>query len=179
MVVTADRPTGAVTEPAARRDRVSPLVATLLLALIPGAAYLGFDKLTVVRDADSRAATQAKVVEIASDKVLDLTRFSANTAERDTQRLLKGVTDEFRTNYQDQVKAFSSAVARERVTSTGTVASAGLKSLDDDTAEVLVAATGTVQNKKADEPQPRYYRLLVELKRVGDDWLVNGLEFVA
>ena len=179
MVVTADRPTGAVTEPTTRPDRVTPLVATLLVALFAGAAYLGFNKLTVIRDADSRTATQAQVVEIARDKVLDLTRFSAKTAERDTQRLLEGVTDEFRTNYQDQVKAFGSAVTRERVTSTGTIASAGLKSLDGNTAEVLVAATGTVQNKKANQPEPRYYRLLVELKRVGDNWLVNGLEFVA
>jgi Mce-associated membrane protein len=179
MDLTPDRTAGAVSVPAGPQARTTSAIAYVLLVVIASLAWVGYDGLAAMRDGESLDATRAQVVDIASEKVLVLTRFSDKTSERDTRRLLEGVTDEFRDSYRTQIEAFGAAVTRDRVTATGTIASAGVKSLEGDTALVLVAATRTVQNKRTDKPEPRYYRLLVELKRAGGGWLVNGLEFVA
>jgi Mce-associated membrane protein len=49
---------------------------------------------------------------------------------------------------------------------------------DDDQARVLVAMDAAVTNKSAKRPQPRQYRLQVELTRTEGEWLISGLEFI-
>ena len=62
--------------------------------------------------------------------------------------------------------------------SKGQVLRAGVVSMDDDSARVVVVADSTVTNVSAPEPQPRHYRLQLDLVLRGDRWLTSGLEFV-
>ena len=55
---------------------------------------------------------------------------------------------------------------------------AGLVSLDDDSARVLVVADSTVTNAAGSDPQRRHYRLQLDLARHGQRWLVSDLQFV-
>ena len=55
---------------------------------------------------------------------------------------------------------------------------AGVVSIDDDSAEVMVSLNGTVTNPKVKEGAPRAYRYLMDLTRVGDRWLVSEREVV-
>ena len=55
---------------------------------------------------------------------------------------------------------------------------AGVVSMDDDSARVIVVADSSVTNVNAPDPQPRHYRLPLDLVRSGDRWLTSDLEFV-
>lgn len=154
----------------------SQLVAlgVVVLALLAGAVASGLDwRRTHAAEDDGDAAVAA-----ARAEVLALTSVSAKTTEDDIDRLLAGATSDFRDELERQTDAFRQALVSADVTSTGEVVSAGLSSLEDAKATVLVAASGTVANAKAKQPEPRNYRMRVDLQKVQDRWLVSGLEFV-
>ena len=65
------------------------------------------------------------------------------------------------------------------VVATGEVVSSGVVEVEDDSAVVVVAARGTVDNRNSAAPEPRSYRLEVRLEQVDDTWLVSSLRFVA
>lgn len=158
----------------------SPLVLCLTLAVaLAGLAWIGFDSYRSKDDAHRQAETYDEVTQVASDKVLNLTNLRAGNAAQSREALMDGVTDDFRAEFSEQVEDFTSEVTREKVTSTGRVVSIAVDTLDDESASVLVAASGTVANRRARKPQERHYRLRVDLLEVDGRWLVNGLEFVS
>ena len=56
--------------------------------------------------------------------------------------------------------------------------SVGVVSADADSARTIVVADSDVQNVATREPQPRHYRLQLDLARQGDRWLLTDLQFV-
>jgi Mce-associated membrane protein len=157
-----------------------PLIVCLMVAVALAAlGWIGFDSYRSSRNADRRAEAYDQVTQVASDKVLDLTNLQAGNADKASEELMDGVTDDFRAEFAEQVADFTSTLRRQQVTSTGRIVSIAVDSLDDDSASVLVAASGTVTNNRASKPQARYYRLRVDLLDVDGRWLVDGLEFVS
>lgn len=62
----------------------------------------------------------------------------------------------------------------------GTVLSAGVVSVSEYTARVLVATNGTVRNKRTkDKKRARNLRLQLDMTKSDGKWLVNDLQFVA
>lgn len=184
MVDLVDRPLErAVTpqEPASGRFvvQVSTLVSLALILALGGLVAFGVSRGLDVRADAAERSDRTAVVKAARAEILALTQVSATTSDSAIQELLSGATDDFQAQLQDQAEAFRSALSEAKVTSTGSVASAGVASLADGQAEVLVAATGSVKNDKTKTAQPRTYRFLVRLEEVGSRWLVSGLEFVA
>ncbi len=164
----------------ARSGVRSPRVLGALVALVVVAiAAYGGIQAKDWRDADQRWDQRANVVDVATDVVLALTNVSSESTEKDLEEFLAHTTESFREDFEGQSDAFFGALRKGHVTSTGEVVSAGVAELDSDEATVLLAASGSVQNKRAAEAEPRNYRLRVELSRVDGDWLVSGMEFVA
>lgn len=158
----------------------NPLTLGITLALALAAlGWVGVDSYRIKDEADNRAQTYDEVTQVAADKVLDLTNLQAGNAAKARETLLDGVTDGFRAEFAEQVADFTGTVRRQKVTSTGRIVSIAVDTLDGDSASVLVAASGTVTNRRANNPQARHYRLRVDLAEVGGRWLVNGLEFVS
>lgn len=115
---------------------------------------------------------------VARDRVLELTTLSYKDIDRQLQSLLDSSTGEFRRQFQGTLGTFAEVVRRSKVEATGTVAEVAMVRLGDEAARIFVAATATVKNADSKSPEPRRYRLAVDLERVGDDWLVSGMEFV-
>lgn len=150
-------------------------LAVVVVALLAVAAQQGWSwRQSSERSADERAAVAA-----ATDEVVGLISISGKTSGEDLQRLVDGATGSFRADLEEQGDRLKTSLAKGKVAATGEVVSAGVAEIDDDTATVVVAAAGTVRNKGTAGPEPRNYRLLVELAKEGDQWLVSGLEFVA
>lgn len=126
-----------------------------------------------------RAAAAHAATEAATSQVEKLITVSRSTAQDSIDALLDGATGDFRIEFEAQADSLRRALADSDVSTTGEVMSTGVVKASDDRATVLVAATGTVQNKQAEKPQPRNYRLSVDLEKVDGRWLVSGLEFVA
>jgi Mce-associated membrane protein len=163
-------------EPRARTARRPLTIATVvvLLALLA----LGIWNAVEWRQATARVDDGAAAVAAAEAEVTALTSVSAQTRDADIEKLLAGATAGFRDEFEKQTDAFRKALASAKVTSTGRAVSAGLVDLDGDRARVLVAATGTVANDRTTRPEPRNYRLAVDMQKKADRWLVSGLEFV-
>lgn len=151
-------------------------LAVLLLGVVLVA--FGVDRGLAWREAAQDRDEGRAAVAAARAEVLALTSVSATTSEADVHKLLDGATDAFRDEFEKEAGAFREALTSAKVTSTGEVVSAGLVDLDGSEATVLVAASGTVSNEQARTPEPRNYRMKVDLQKVDDSWLVSGLEFV-
>lgn len=162
----------------ALRARVSGPVAAIVLVTLALLAVAGQRALVWQHErqqvADETAAAAAATAEV--DGLIDI---SAATSAEDMDALLAGATADFRSELEAQADRLRKALAKNRVTATGDVVSAGVVELADGRATVIVAAVGTVENSRTDAAEPRNYRLRVDLQQDGDRWLVSGLEFVA
>lgn len=125
-------------------------------------------------EADERAASAAAVAQVEQ-----LVGISGSTADEDIERLLDGATGDFHAELESQIKRLQQVLADSKVKATGEAVSTGVVDLIDDKATVIVAASGTVQNKDTDKAEPRNYRLKVDLVKTDGRWLISGLEFVA
>lgn len=124
--------------------------------------------------ADEKAAVAAAITEV--EGLIDI---SSSTSDADMTRLLDGATAGFRSELEAQADRLREALTDNAVKATGEAVSTGVAKLAGDRATVIVAAVGTVANKKTKDAEPRNYRLQVDLQEVDGTWLVSGLEFVA
>lgn len=148
------------------------LVVAVLLAFSAQRAIAWQDERA--RVSDEKAATAAATTEV--EGLIDI---SSSTSKDDMARLLDGATADFRTELEAQADRLRKTLDDNAVKATGEVVSTGVVKLDDDRATVIVAAVGTVANKRTQDAEPRNYRLRVDLQKTDDAWLVSGLEFVA
>lgn len=154
------------------------LVLVLALLAASTLTWVALDRRSVTRDLELRQAAHDEVIEIASAKVVQLTTFRPDSAEKDVGRLLAGVTERFRGDFDQQVRAFQEAVVKQKISSTGKVDSAAVTSLRDGAATVLVAASARTRSREAARPETRFYRLRVTLRRTSGSWQLDGMEFV-
>jgi hypothetical protein len=73
---------------------------------------------------------------------------------------------------------FRKAMVENKVRANGNIVAIGIKSIDERSAKVVVAATARIANARITGTQDRSYRLSVGLKLVGDRWLVDSMDFV-
>jgi serine/threonine-protein kinase len=67
---------------------------------------------------------------------------------------------------------------KSNVSSQGTVNAAALDSISGTTAQVLVASTSKVTNSAGAAQDPRKYRLVMQVEKIGDAYKVSKVEFV-
>ncbi|RJS46698.1 hypothetical protein [Nocardioides cavernaquae] len=127
------------------------------------------------RETDGRAAA----VAAASAEVSGLISVSDKTTTEEIDKLRAGATDDFGAELEEQSTALRRALQAQKVTSTGSVASAGVVAWAPSKARVLVAAVGEVSNESSAQATPRAYRLRVDLRNVEGRWLVSDMEFVS
>jgi hypothetical protein len=152
---------------------VAAVVVTLALLALAAQQLLSW------RDERQRTADAGDATAAAAAEVVGLIGISSATSGKDIDALLDGATADFRSDLADQAERLRVELARNQVSATGKVVSTGVLKLEDGKATVIVAATGTVSNKLAVKPEPRSYRLRVDLVETRGHWLVSGLEFVA
>lgn len=163
---------------APRGTRAVLVWVTLSVILI---AALGFaaERGLAWREAERREQAAVDARKAAEDEVVGLITISAQSTDEDLEALIEGATATFRDDLRDQADRLRQEVVENKVEATGEVVSTGLVNLEDDAATVIVAARGTVKNRNARQPEPRNYRLEVELLEVDGTWLVSALRFVA
>lgn len=159
-----------------RRIGVRPLAVMFVVLVL---LALTVERGLAWQERHEQAAAAEAASEAATAQVEKLITVSGSTAQDSINSLLDGATGDFRAEFEAQAGRIRRTLADSDVETTGEVVSTGVVRASDTRATVIVAATGTVQNKQAEQPQPRNYRLSVDLEKVGDRWLVSGLEFVA
>lgn len=156
-------------------------IARTAFAGLVGAAALvsGIHSGLALRDQHRETTGRADALAAASSEVAGLISVSQQTTASEIDRLKAGATADFASELGEQSAALRRALQAQKVTSTGSVASAGVIAWEPSRARVLVAAVGEVANKASAATTPRAYRLRVDLRHVKGRWLVSDMEFVA
>jgi Mce-associated membrane protein len=160
--------------PRGRPSWVVALLGVVVLALVVAAALL-FPRW---QDARAEQARYDDGLRAATAEVIAFTTLDYRNIDPSIERVLDGATGDFKKQFsssRDQLVALSK---QNESVSVGQVLRAGVVSMDSDSARVIVVADSSVTNVNAPDPQPRHYRLQLDLVRSGERWLTSGLEFV-
>jgi Mce-associated membrane protein len=118
------------------------------------------------------------VLDAATAEALAFTTLDHRTVEEDIAQVLEGATGSFKKQFQSSSSQLKQLTAQNKSVSKGQVLKAGVVSSDEDSARVIVVADSTVSNVRTPSPQPRHYRLQLDLVRKDDQWLTSDLQFV-
>ncbi|KUI06690.1 Mce protein [Mycolicibacterium acapulense] len=149
------------------------LVVVVALAALAG--WLGY------RAYESRQAEDLRnlFLQVGRQGALNLTTISHEHAEQDVQRVLDSSTGTFYDDFQARAQPFIEVVKQAQSKSEGEVAEAGIESLNDNEAKVLVAVTVNTTNAGAPEQAPRSWRMRISVQKTGEDEAkISNVEFV-
>jgi len=162
------------------RDRVHVTVLGVLVL-----ACLVVSTVFVVRTelADSSAAAdearRQAALSAARQQALNFTTIGYKTVDRDIDRVIKGSTGDFKASYQQNRKTIKETVTKNKSTSKGEVLSAGIKTIDSDSATALVVVDASVTNVGHRLQTLQTYRMEFGPAKLDNGrWPVSGVEFV-
>jgi len=149
-------------------------LAVLVLALLVTGGVL----LSQWQEARAEDERRREVLRAATAEVVAFTTLDYRDIEPSVDRVLEGATGDFKEQFESSRPQLEQLSRDNESVSEGRVLKAGVVSMDEDSATVVVVADSQVTNKSTDEPQPRHYRLQLDLVLEGDRWLTSDLQFV-
>lgn len=165
-------------------SRVRLDIGLFVLALVLACACV-FGGVLVVqqhRDEQRAAAEQERYGDVLGAARTEVTAFiniDYRNAQDSIDAVAAGATGDFKKQYDSSTDGVVKLLEREQSVMDGSVLWAGVVDVDADSATVLAATTGTVANRSTDNKKvARYFRLKLDLQKVGDRWLTSNLEFV-
>ena len=130
------------------------------------------------RDATERQQRAARFVAGARQGVVNMTSLDFRKAKEDVQRVVDSSTGEFKDDFQQRAKDFTTVVEQSKVVTEGTVTAAALESMDEHSASVLVSATSKITNAAGAKDEPRAWRLRVAVTEDGGQYKMSKVDFV-
>ena len=129
-------------------------------------------------ETDERNQRVANFIAGARQGVVNMTSLDFNKAKEDVQRVIDNSTGQFRDDFQQRAKDFTTVVEQSKVVTQGTVNAAAVQSIDGNSAVVLVAATSHITNAAGAKEEPRNWRLKVTVTDDGGQYKMSKMEFV-
>ncbi|OBA71396.1 hypothetical protein A5641_01460 [Mycobacterium sp. 1554424.7] len=167
--------------PSRRRLRLPSWSTTLKVAAV--VLILGFVGVTGYmawqdHEATERSRRAANFLAGARQGIINMTSLDFNHAKEDVQRVIDSSTGQFRDDFAQRAKDFTSVVEQSKVTTQGTVNAAALESMDGNSASVLVSATSKITNAAGAKDEPRVFRLRVTVTEDGGQYKMSKVDFV-
>jgi Mce-associated membrane protein len=165
-----------------RRPRTG-LILKVLAAIVAFACTCALITLSVLMVLSHRhqAAEQQRRAEYAAaarQSVVTLMSLDFTKAKEDVQRIIDDSTGQFRDDFKNQADDFVKVAQDSKVITEVTVNSAGVESMTNDSAVVLLSATSRVTNAAGAKQEPRTWRLSVNVQRDGGQIKMSKVEFV-
>jgi Mce-associated membrane protein len=149
-------------------------VIILICAFVGASGYMMWQR----HETTERNQRVANFVAGARQGVVNMTSLDFNRAKEDVQRVIDSTTGQFRDDFQQRAKDFTTVVEQSKVVTQGTVNAAALQSIDGNSAVVLVAATSRITNAAGAKDEPRNWRLRVTVTDDGGQYKMSKMEFV-
>lgn len=160
------------TGPAKRLGLITGLLIIVVLAALVG--WLGFRYSQSHREQHDRAL----FLQVGRQAALNLTTINYAHADADVQRILDASTGAFHDDFRNRSQSFIDVVKQSQSTTEGAITEAGLESVRNDTAQVLVAVSVKMSNADAAQQEPRAWRMRIEVQKVGGNGKVSNVQFV-
>lgn len=121
----------------------------------------------------------ADVLDSASTEATAFVNIRYDQAQTSIDKVMAGATGDFREQYSKSTDGVIQILQQNKSIMIGEVLWSGVVAQDPDSATVIVATSGTVQNKQTgDKPVARYFRLQLQLVSEKGKWLTSDLQFV-
>jgi Mce-associated membrane protein len=168
-------------EPAAAKAKMSHVRLATILGLVAVVALAGLCGWLGFRAYESHKAADERnlFLQVGRQAALNLTTIDFEHADEDVQRVLDSSTGTFYDDFQARAQPFKEVVKQAKSKSVGTIAEAGVESVTEDGAEVLVAVTVKTSNAGAAEQEPRAWRMRITVQKVDDEAKVANVRFVS
>ncbi len=159
--------------------RVTPrlvwaLAVLALVASVALGATRGREWYSARQTGQANAAALAAARQLAINFVsVDYTKVDADIA-----RVKKGATGDFLKSYSSSTADLSKVLVANKTVSTVQRTEAALVSGDLDSAVALVGVVAPTTNTATPAGETKTYRMRLDLRRVGQTWKVENLEFV-
>lgn len=136
----------------------------------------------VVELDDASGAEQQRytdILESASKEATAFVNIRYDDAQASIDAVMAGATGDFRAQYAKSTDGVIQVLTENKSIMSGKVLWTGVVAQDPDSATVIVATSGTVQNKQTgDKPVARFFRLQLQLVSEKGRWLTSDLQFV-
>lgn len=126
-----------------------------------------------------RQRQSAEYAAAARQGVVTLMSLNYETVDDNVKAILDNSTGEFKKDFEDHAGDFTKVARQSKTVTTVDTAVAGVESMSDDDAVVLVAANTKVTNTAGAKEEPRSWRLTVHLAHEGDRIKMSKVDFAA
>lgn len=171
-----ERASGDDDGPRTRRRLALPLVpalSVLLLLLLAGTAFLWF---TRADPSAVRTGDYVGVLQAAKAGVVDTTSFDYLTLDDDIEQIRRVTTGDLKKEMVDRLDKERQTITDAQTVVNTEVVTAGVVRADDSAATVLLQLQSTQESAAgAAQAQVSKYRIEVQMKRVGERWLLSGI----
>jgi Mce-associated membrane protein len=163
-----------MTHPGVRRVAWWALVIGLTVATVAAAALGGWQMLIKNRQLPAdQPGNRAAVIQAASTGTVKLLSYSPDTVEQDINAATALLTGDFLTYYKRFTSQIVIPAARaKRISTTATVARAGVESLTSQKAEILVFVNQTTTSQEQPSPSTTSSSVRVGLAQEHGTWLI-------
>lgn len=145
----------------------------LIVALMGLGGWFGYRTYQAVQVEHQRS----QFLEAGRRGAVELTTINYNQIDADVARILNSATDPFYQDFQQRSQPFVDMVRKTQSKTEGTVAEAGLESVQGNQADVLVVVS-VKTSLAGTETQPRLWRMRITVQKVGDETKVSNVAFV-
>jgi len=119
------------------------------------------------------------ILDSASQEATAFVNIRYDDAQASIDAVMAGATGDFRAQYAKSTDGVIQVLTENKSIMSGKVLWTGVVAQDPDSATVIVATSGTVQNKQTgDKPVARFFRLQLQLVSEKGRWLTSDLQFV-
>jgi Mce-associated membrane protein len=150
------------------------LAAVVLVAAVVLAATSGREWYAARQTDQAHAAATAAARQLA----INFVTVDYQKVDADTARVRTGATGEFLKSYSASVEELKKVLVANQTVSTVQRSEAALVSGDRDSAVALVGVVAPTKNTAVPAGETKTYRMRLDLRKVGDTWKVENLEFV-
>ncbi|GBG40253.1 hypothetical protein [Mycobacterium montefiorense] len=149
-------------------------VIILICAFVGASGYMVWQR----HEITERNQRVANFIAGARQGVVNMTSLDFNRAKEDVQRVIDSSTGQFRDDFAQRAKDFTTVVEQSKVVTVGTVNAAAVQSIDGNSALVLVAATSRITNAAGAKDEPRRWRLRVTVTDDGGQYKMSKVDFI-
>lgn len=162
--------------PGGSRGLRAAMVAVLALLLVAAVAAgtWGYTRLSA---AQKELDVRADVVRVAEQFTVAVNNYDSASVDQYKSDVDKLLSTKFQAEFNQAMQDIVSQVQQAKMKSDGKVLAAGVSTIDDDSAKVLVVADADV--KTVYDQRKRHFRWEVSLVKVDGTWLVDDFSPVA
>lgn len=154
-------------------------VSAVLAVVVVAAAVIFAVFLSKASSRDAASSQRESALAFARQAAVNFTTYDYRHLDTDYKRVRDEATGAFKDDFDKQSKVLAQVIQQSKAVAQGQVVDAGVVSAGSSDATVLVAVDDTITNTQAPKGVVKHYRLRLDLKKIGGQWLVANVQPVA